>query len=78
MTSYQHSLNYLYRLLLKTNPNANKIFYIIKSRVKNSENFNDRQREVKFQNLLSLKKNDLQSPTVIIHNLTDKALPENI
>ena len=50
----------------------------MKSRIQNSESLNDRQRDFKFQNLLKLKKNDLQFPTVKIHNLTDKVLPDNI
>ena len=78
LISYKHSLNSLFHQCSKFNPHANKTFSIIKSKVQFSENFNDRNTDKKFQNLLKLKINDLSSPTVTIHNLTDKVLPENI
>ena len=78
LANYQHKLNYFYPILLQTNPYANKTFSMIKSRIKSSENLNDRNRDLKFENLLKLKKNKISLPTVKIYNLTDTVLPEGI
>ena len=41
INNYQHKLNTLFYILLQRNSNANKIFSIIKSRLKLTESFND-------------------------------------
>ena len=78
INNYQHKLNTLFYILLQRNSNANKIFSIIKSRLKLTESFNDQKRTLKFQKLLKQKTPFDASPTVIIYNLTHKSLPENI
>ena len=78
LASYQNYLNYYFQISLRTNPNANKTFSILKSRVEISESSNDKIRNLKFEKLLKTKTNKISPPTILIHNLTDIVIPEKI